>query len=81
MGSLYVKGTKLWARYKDEHGVWKGAPTPYRPGGTSLLRACLHGQSHWICRGSGPDVENGGWRQTLASDAQRTTGGLRSVLF
>ena len=28
MGSLYVKGPKLWARHKDEHGVWKGAPTP-----------------------------------------------------
>lgn len=32
MGSLYVKGAKLWARYKDETGTWRGAPTPYRPG-------------------------------------------------
>jgi integrase len=32
MGSLYVKGSKLWARYKNEQGKWKGAPTPYRPG-------------------------------------------------
>lgn len=26
MGSLYIKGAKLWARYKDQHGAWKGAP-------------------------------------------------------
>jgi hypothetical protein len=32
MGSLYRKGAKLWARYKDESGAWCGAPTPYRPG-------------------------------------------------
>jgi integrase len=38
MGSLYVKGSKLWARYKDEHGVWKGAPTPYRPGDEANAR-------------------------------------------
>ena len=38
MGSLYVKGAKLWARYKDEHGVWKGAPTPYRPGDEANAR-------------------------------------------
>ncbi len=41
MGSLYVKGTKLWARYKDEHGVWKGAPTPYRPGDEANARRFL----------------------------------------
>ena len=32
MGSLYLKGSKLWARYKNEQGKWTGAPTPYRPG-------------------------------------------------
>jgi integrase len=32
MGSLYLKGKKLWARYKNERGEWAGAPTPYRPG-------------------------------------------------
>jgi hypothetical protein len=41
MGSLYVKGAKLWARYKDEHGVWKGAPTPYRPGDEGNARRFL----------------------------------------
>jgi integrase len=29
MGSLYVKRGKLWMRFKDETGKWKGAPTPY----------------------------------------------------
>ena len=29
MGSLYVRGNKLWARYKDERGRWVGAPTTY----------------------------------------------------
>src|SRR6266404_1426882 len=38
MGSLYVKGKKLWARYKDEHGKWKGAPTPFRPGAEAKAR-------------------------------------------
>ncbi len=32
MGSLYVKGAKLWIRYKDETGKWVGAPTESRPG-------------------------------------------------
>jgi hypothetical protein len=41
MGSLYIKGSKLWARYKDEHGVWKGAPTPYRPGDEANARRFL----------------------------------------
>ena len=41
MGSLYVKGAKLWARYKDEDGVWKGAPTPYRPGDEANARRFL----------------------------------------
>jgi integrase len=41
MGSLYIKGAKLWARYKDEHGVWKGAPTPYRPGDEANARRFL----------------------------------------
>jgi hypothetical protein len=41
MGSLYVKGAKLWARYKDEHGVWKGAPSPYRPGDEANARRFL----------------------------------------
>jgi integrase len=31
MGSLYVKGSKLWIRYKDESGKWVGAPTQCRP--------------------------------------------------
>jgi hypothetical protein len=31
MGSLYVKGNKLWIRYKDESGKWVGAPTQCRP--------------------------------------------------
>ncbi len=31
MGSLYIKGGKLWARYKDGQGKWSGAPTPYGP--------------------------------------------------
>jgi hypothetical protein len=43
MGSLYVKGAKLWARYKDEHGAWKGAPTPYRPGDEANARRFLKG--------------------------------------
>jgi len=38
MGSLYVKGSKLWARYKDERGQWKGSPTPYRPGDDAKAR-------------------------------------------
>jgi integrase len=38
MGSLYVKGAKLWARYKVEHGAWKGAPTSYRPGDEANAR-------------------------------------------
>jgi hypothetical protein len=41
MGSLYIKGAKLWARYMDEHGVWKGAPTPYRPGDEANTRRFL----------------------------------------
>lgn len=41
MGSLYVKGSKLWARYKDERGKWKGAPTPYRPGDETKARRFL----------------------------------------
>jgi integrase len=32
MASLYVKGNKLWARFKDEAGKWTGAPTPFAPG-------------------------------------------------
>jgi integrase len=32
MSSLYVKGNKLWARFKDESGKWAGEPTPFRPG-------------------------------------------------
>jgi hypothetical protein len=43
MGSLYTKGTKLWARYKDELGRWKGAPTPYRPGDEAKARRFLKG--------------------------------------
>ena len=27
MGSLYVKGRKIWIRDKDETGKWVGAPT------------------------------------------------------
>jgi integrase len=43
MGSLYVKGSKLWARYKGEHGAWKGAPTPYRPGDEANARRFVKG--------------------------------------
>jgi integrase len=41
MGSLYRKGAKLWARYKDETGSWRGAPTPYRPGEETQARRFL----------------------------------------
>ena len=41
MGSLYIKGKKLWARFKDEHGRWKGGPTPYRPGDEAKARGFL----------------------------------------
>jgi len=41
MGSLYVKGSKLWARYKDERGQWQGSPTPYRPGDDAKARGFL----------------------------------------
>jgi hypothetical protein len=41
MGSLYIKGSKLWARYKDELGKWKGAPTPYRQGDDAKARRFL----------------------------------------
>jgi len=43
MGSLYIKGSKLWARYKDERGKWKGGPTPYRPGDEAKARLFLKG--------------------------------------
>jgi integrase len=43
MGSLYIKGSKLWARYKDERGKWKGAPTPYRQGDEAKARRFLKG--------------------------------------
>ncbi len=32
MSSLYVKGNKLWVRFKDETGKWVGKPTPFKPG-------------------------------------------------
>jgi integrase len=32
VGSLYVRGNKIWIRYKDETGKWVGAPTESRPG-------------------------------------------------
>ncbi len=41
MGSLYVRGTKLWARYKDHRGKWVGAPTPYRAGEEEKARRFL----------------------------------------
>lgn len=41
MGRLYIKGKKLWARFKDEHGRWKGGPTPYRPGDEAKARGFL----------------------------------------
>jgi integrase len=41
MGSLYIKGAKLWARYKDESGKWSGAPTPYRAGQEAQARRYL----------------------------------------
>jgi hypothetical protein len=43
MGSLYVKGSKVCARYKNEQGRWKGAPTPYRPGDEAKARRFLKG--------------------------------------
>jgi integrase len=36
-----LKGSKLWARYKDERGKWKGAPAPYRPGDEAKARGFL----------------------------------------
>jgi integrase len=41
MGSLYVKGNKLWIRYKDESGKWVGAPTKCRPDEKPLARRHL----------------------------------------
>jgi hypothetical protein len=41
MASLYVKGRKLWARFKDESGKWTGAPTPYRPGEEAKVQRYL----------------------------------------
>ena len=32
MASLYKRGTKLWARLKDERGKWISKPTPYHVG-------------------------------------------------
>lgn len=32
MSSLYVKGKKLYARFKDESGKWSCEATPFRPG-------------------------------------------------
>jgi integrase len=32
MGSIYPRGKKLWARYKDEAGEWASAPTPFHIG-------------------------------------------------
>jgi len=43
MGSVYLKGSNLWARYKNEQGRWKGAPTPYRPGDEAKARRFLKG--------------------------------------
>jgi integrase len=41
MGSLYIKGSKIWIRYKDESGKWAGAPTECRPGEEKRARRHL----------------------------------------
>src|SRR6185312_1904402 len=32
MASIYARGGKLWCRLKDETGVWRSKPTPFRVG-------------------------------------------------
>ena len=29
MGTIYTRGRRIWARYKDGVGSWKSAKTPY----------------------------------------------------
>jgi integrase len=41
VGSLYLKGGRLWARYKKKGGKWGGAPTPYLPGDEKKARQFL----------------------------------------
>jgi integrase len=41
MGSLYLKRGKLWARFKNELGKWRDAPTPYLPGQEKLAKRYL----------------------------------------
>jgi hypothetical protein len=41
VGSLYLKGGRLWARYKKAGGKWGGAPTPYLPGDEKKARQFL----------------------------------------
>jgi integrase len=41
MGSLYLKGSKIWIRHKDETGKWVGAPTESRPGEEKRARRHL----------------------------------------
>jgi integrase len=41
MGSLYVRGNKIWIRYKDETEAWVGAPTESRPGEEKRARRHL----------------------------------------
>lgn len=38
MGSVYQKRGKLWARFKNELGKWRDAPTPYVPGQEKLAQ-------------------------------------------
>ena len=41
MGSVYPRGKKLWARYKNEKGQWEGAPTPFHAGEGAKARRFL----------------------------------------
>ena len=42
MGSIYLRGKKLWARYKDEDGEWVGAPTPFHVGEKAKAGRFVH---------------------------------------
>jgi len=38
MGTLYIRGRRIWARYKDGAGAWKSAKTPYLVGSEEKAR-------------------------------------------
>jgi integrase len=38
MASVYPRGKKLWTRYKNEEGVWRGAATPFLIGDEEKAR-------------------------------------------